>query len=141
MWKSLIVLVGCQLLFFITTVCQFYLFILKYIDLFMKIAINAGIAITNKQIIVSKMCFFFFQGENAGADSELDESEESELEEVECIGLSEVDEKPVAPPSISPSGPPLASGNKSNRQPAGRSGEEVWKLFLLMDIQSLLFER
>lgn len=90
----------------------------------MKIAINAGIAITNKQLL--KCDIFFFQGEeNATADSELDESEESELEEVECIGLSEVDEKPVAPPSISPSGPPLASGNKSNRQPVARSGEEV----------------
>ncbi len=62
MWKSLIVLVGCQLLFFITTVCQYYLFILKYIDLFMKIAINAGIAITNKQTIVSKMWCFFLSG-------------------------------------------------------------------------------
>ncbi|XP_016311965.1 uncharacterized protein LOC107665557 [Sinocyclocheilus anshuiensis] len=62
--------------------------------------------------------------ENAGADSELDESEESESEELECIGLSKVEEKPVAPQSKSPYGPPLASGNKSNRQPAARSSEE-----------------
>lgn len=107
----------------------------------MKIAINAGIAIKNKQTIIIKMWFFFFQGEeNAGADSELDESEESEPEEVECNGLSEVEEKPVALQSKSPSGHPLASGNKSNCQPAARSTEEVWKLFLLMDVQSLLFE-
>lgn len=64
------------------------------------------------------MIFFFFQGEdNAGADSELDESEESEPEEVE--------EKSVAPQCKSPSGHPLASGNKSNCQPAARSSEEV----------------
>ncbi|XP_051772923.1 uncharacterized protein zgc:123010 [Ctenopharyngodon idella] len=62
--------------------------------------------------------------ENAGADSELDESEDSESEEVEVIGLSKVEEKPVTPPSTSPSGPPLASGNKSNRQPTARSSEE-----------------
>ncbi|XP_016128812.1 uncharacterized protein [Sinocyclocheilus grahami] len=62
--------------------------------------------------------------ENAGADSELDESEESEPEEVEGIGLSKVEEKPVAPSSKSSSGPPLASGNKSNRQPTARSSEE-----------------
>lgn len=73
------------------------------------------------------MIFLFFQeeDENAGADSELDESEESEPEEVEDIGLSKVEEKPVAPPSKSLSGPPLASGNKSNRQPTARSSEEV----------------
>ncbi|KAL1262634.1 hypothetical protein QQF64_005373 [Cirrhinus molitorella] len=62
--------------------------------------------------------------ENAGADSELDESEESEPEEVEDIGFSKMEEKPVAPPSKSPTGPPLASGNKSNRQPTARSSEE-----------------
>ncbi|KTG06342.1 hypothetical protein cypCar_00003847 [Cyprinus carpio] len=62
--------------------------------------------------------------ENGGADSELDESEESEPEEVEGIGLSKVEEKPVAPLSKSSSGPPLASGNKSNRQPTARSSEE-----------------
>uniref|UniRef100_A0A671QKR7 Tetratricopeptide repeat protein 31-like n=1 Tax=Sinocyclocheilus anshuiensis TaxID=1608454 RepID=A0A671QKR7_9TELE len=62
--------------------------------------------------------------ENAGADSELDESEESEPEEVEGIGLSKVEEKPVAPSSKSSPGPPLASGNKSNRQPTARSSEE-----------------
>jgi len=71
--------------------------------------------------------FLFFQeeDENAGADSELDESEESEPEEVDDISLSKVEEKPVAPPSKSLSEPPLASGNKSNRQPTARSSEEV----------------
>ncbi|XP_056128403.1 tetratricopeptide repeat protein 31 isoform X2 [Rhinichthys klamathensis goyatoka] len=64
------------------------------------------------------------EDENAGADSDLDESEESEPEEVEDIGLSKVEEKPVAPPSKSLSEPLLASGNKSNRQPPARSSEE-----------------
>ncbi|XP_077092520.1 uncharacterized protein LOC143744765 isoform X2 [Siphateles boraxobius] len=64
------------------------------------------------------------EDENAGADSELEESEESEPEELEDIGLSKVEEKPVASPSKSLSGPPLASGNKSNRQPTARSSEE-----------------
>ncbi|KAI2658029.1 Tetratricopeptide repeat protein 31 [Labeo rohita] len=62
--------------------------------------------------------------DNAGVDSELDESEESEPEEVEDIDLLKVEEKPVAPPSKCPSGPPLASGNKSNRQPTARPSEE-----------------
>lgn len=75
-----------------------------------------------------KNVIFLFKGEeNAGADSELDESEDSESEEVEVIGLSKVEETPVAPPSTSPSGPPLASGNKNNRQPTARSSEEVGK--------------
>lgn len=38
-----------------------------------------------------------------------------------------MEETPVAPPSTSPSGPPLASGNKNNRQPTARSSEEVGK--------------
>nr|XP_005169572.1 tetratricopeptide repeat protein 31 isoform X1 [Danio rerio] len=59
--------------------------------------------------------------DDAGPDSELDESEESELEEVV---VSKVEEKPVALLNKSPSGPPLASGNKSNRQQGARSGEE-----------------
>ncbi|KAL0178437.1 hypothetical protein M9458_027331, partial [Cirrhinus mrigala] len=46
--------------------------------------------------------------DNAGVDSELDESEESEPEDVEDIDLSKVEEKLVAPPSKCPSGPPLA---------------------------------
>ncbi|XP_051504733.1 tetratricopeptide repeat protein 31 isoform X2 [Myxocyprinus asiaticus] len=62
--------------------------------------------------------------QNAGVESELEESEESEPEEVEENGLSKVEEKPVAPLSKSPAGPPLASANKSSQQPMTRSSEE-----------------
>ncbi|XP_052006369.1 tetratricopeptide repeat protein 31-like [Xyrauchen texanus] len=62
--------------------------------------------------------------ENAGAESELEESEESEPEEVEENVLSKVEEKPVAPLSKSPAGPPLSSVNKSSQQPMTRSSEE-----------------
>ncbi|XP_051946220.1 uncharacterized protein LOC127618037 isoform X4 [Xyrauchen texanus] len=65
------------------------------------------------------------QGEkNAGAESELEESEDSDPEEVEEISLSKVEEMPVAPQSRSHAGLPLASGNKSNWQPVTRSTEE-----------------
>lgn len=65
-----------------------------------------------------KTCdFFFFKGEElVRADSELEDSEDSEPEEVEEFNLSKVEAKPVDPPSKTPTGPPLASGNKSNRQ-------------------------
>ncbi|XP_056617403.1 uncharacterized protein zgc:123010 [Triplophysa dalaica] len=65
------------------------------------------------------------QGEElVRADSELEESEDSEPEEVEEFNLSKVEAKPVDPPSKTPTGPPLASGNTSNRQLTTRIEEE-----------------
>lgn len=49
-------LVGCQLLFFIATVCYYYLSVLKYIDLVTKIAINAGMAIKTNKPNTNKNC-------------------------------------------------------------------------------------
>lgn len=70
-----------------------------------------------KNRLLKHVIFFFFKGEElVRADSELEESEDSEPEEVEEFNLSKVEAKPVDPPSKTPTGPPLASGNKSNRQ-------------------------
>lgn len=65
------------------------------------------------------------QGEElVRAESELEESEDSEPEEVEEFNLSKVEAKPVPPESKTPAGPPLASGNQSNRRLPTRSVEE-----------------